>query len=138
MAEPYSVNHVPQAWQQRFAFFEKYGLPGSSSQAQAAFKALSFGQKIRVSLNPLAFFFSPVYYFVKGMWRKGLVLLAEAIVIGVLVAFNGPDDILSWALVFLYAAALMPTANYAYFLHVAKGSRSFNPYEGFSRRSARA
>lgn len=68
------------------------------------------------------------------MWRKGLVLIAEAIVIGVLIAFNGPDSILSWLLVLFYAVVLMMTTNYAYFLHVAKGSRSFNPYEGFRRR----
>ncbi|HET6735704.1 DUF2628 domain-containing protein [Mycobacterium sp.] len=138
MAEPYRVDQLPQVWQQRFTFFDAYGLPGSSSQSQAAFKALSFGKKLRLTTNLLAFFFGPVYYFVKGMWRKGLVLLAEAIAIGVLVAFNGPDHILSRVLVFAYAAVVMSTANYAYYLHAAKGSRSFNPFEGFSRRSSKA
>jgi hypothetical protein len=138
MAEPYSVYRLPQVWQQRFAFFEAYGLPGSSSQSQAAFKALSFGKKLRLTTNLVAFFFGPIYYFVKGMWRKGLVLLAEGIGIGVLVAFNGPDHILSRALIFLFAASMMPTANYAYYLHIAKDSKSWNPYEGFNRRSDKA
>ena len=138
MAEPYSVDRLPQVWQQRFAYYEAHGLPGSSSQAQAAFKALSFGQKIRISVNFLAFFFGPIYYFVKGMWRKGLVLLGEAAVIGVLVAFNGADNIFSRVLIFLYAASVMSTANYAYYLHIAKDSQSWNPYEGFNARSAKA
>ena len=129
------MDQLPQAWQQRFAFYEAHGLPGSSSQAQAAYKALPFGQKIRITVNFLAFFFGPIYYFVKGMWRKGLVLLAEAVGIGVLVAFNGPDNILSRALIFLFAASMMPTANY---LHVARNSKSWNPYEGFSGRRSKA
>lgn len=132
------MDQLPQVWQRRFAFFEAYGLPGSSSQSQAAFKALPFGKKLRLTTNLPAFFFGPIYYFVKGMWRKGLVLLAEAIGIAVLVAFNGPDSILSRLLVFAYAALMMSTANYAYYLHAAKRSRSFNPFEGFSRRSSKA
>lgn len=138
MSEPLDVGRLPQAWQQRFAFYEAHGLPGSSPQARTAYNTLSFGQKIRISVNFLAFFFGPIYYFVKGMWRKGLVLLAEAIAIGVLVAFNGPDNIWSRTLIFLFAASVMPTANYAYYLHVAKDSKAWNPYEGFSRRSAKA
>ena len=130
MAEPYSVDQLPQVWQQRFAFFDAYGHPGSPSQWQAA---LSFGKKLRLTTNLLAFFLGPMYYFVKGMWRKGLVLLAEAIAIGVLVAFNGQDHILSRVLVFAYAAVLMSSANYAFYLHAPKG-RSFNPFEGYSRR----
>lgn len=57
MAEPYTVDPLPQVWQQRFAFFEKYGLPGSSPDAQAAFKVLPFGQKLTLNANLLAFFF---------------------------------------------------------------------------------
>jgi Protein of unknown function (DUF2628) len=138
MAELYSVDQLPQAWQQRFAFFESYGLPAWSTQPQAAYKALPFGKKRRLASNLLAFFFGPIYYFVKGMWRKGLVLLAAAIGIGVLFALNDPSNIWWRALVFGFAALMMSTANYAYFLHVAKGSRSFNPFEGFSRRAAKA
>ena len=33
---------------------------------------------------------------------------------------------------------MMSTANYAHFLHVAKGGRSLDPFEGFRRRSAKA
>jgi Protein of unknown function (DUF2628) len=134
MAEPYSVNQLSHVWQQRFAFYEAHGRPGSSPQSAAAFKALSFGAKFRLTINLLAFFFGPIYYLVIGMWRKGLVLLVAAVGVGVLVTLNGPDDLLSRALVFMFAALMMLTANYAYYLHVAKGSRSWNPFEGFSRR----
>jgi hypothetical protein len=38
------------------------------------FKALTFGERMRVGMNFLAFIFGPFYYAAKGMWRKGLVL----------------------------------------------------------------
>jgi Protein of unknown function (DUF2628) len=75
MAEPYSVDQLPQVWHRRFAFYEARGLPGSSPQSAAAFKALPFGARFRLTINLLAFFVGLVYYFVKGIWRKGLVWL---------------------------------------------------------------
>ena len=33
-------------------------------------------------------------------------------------------------------ALALTTANYAYYLHVTKGSRSWNPFEGLGRRGA--
>jgi hypothetical protein len=35
--------------------------------------------QIRITANFLAFFFGPIHYFVKDMWRKGLTLRAAAI-----------------------------------------------------------
>jgi hypothetical protein len=47
-------------------------------QAQAAYRALPFGKKLGLTTNLLACFSGPIYYFVKGMWRKGLVLPVAA------------------------------------------------------------
>ena len=46
-------------------------------QAQAAYRAPPFGKKLGLTTNLLACFSGPIY-FVKGMWRKGLVLPAAA------------------------------------------------------------
>jgi Protein of unknown function (DUF2628) len=138
MAEPYSVDQLPQAWQQRFAFFQAYGLPGSSAQAKAAYQTLPFGKKMRLTSNILAFFFGPIYFFVKGMWRKGLSLSAAALVIGAALVLLDVPGLWSRAIGFGFAGVAMTTANYAYYLHVAKGSLSWNPFEGFGRRSAEA
>ncbi len=39
-------------------------------------KTLSSAERRRVSFNILAFLFGPIYYAWKGMWKKGLSLLA--------------------------------------------------------------
>ena len=137
VSEHYDVDELPRSWQERFAFFSTYGLPSSSPEAREAYKQLSFGSRLRINSNIWAFLFAPVYFFVKGMWRKGLTLLAAALVLGaVLVWLDVPD---SWghATGIGFAGLQMTIANYAYYLHVVKGSRSWNPLEGFGRRTAR-
>lgn len=123
-------------WPQRFEFFRAYGLPSSSPQARAAYKSLGFFDRIRVNQNFLAFLFGPFYFFVKGMWRKGLTLLVVAVAVAaVMVAIDVPDSI-GRAAGMGVAAVAMITANYAYYLHIVGHSRSWNVFEGFGRRSA--
>ena len=63
------------SWQKRFDFFNAYGLPNSTPESKAAYKALTFLERVKLTSNILAFLFGPIYFFVKGMWRKGLTLL---------------------------------------------------------------
>jgi hypothetical protein len=127
-------NDMPRRWQQRFAFFDTYGLPSSSLEAREAYKLLPFGTKVRIGSNILAFLFGPLYFFAKGMWRKGLTLLAAAITIAVVTVVIDVPDSIARAVGLGFAAAAATTANYAYYLHVVKHSRSWNLWEGFSRR----
>jgi uncharacterized protein DUF2628 len=129
---------LPDAWRQRFAFYHAYGLPGSSPQARDAYKALPFGTKIRITSNLFAFFFGSLYFVVKGMWRKGISLLAATLVVIAPMELLGVPGLWINTVVFGFAGLEMAAANYAYYLHVVKGSRSWNPLEGFGRRPANA
>lgn len=126
---------LSRSWQQRFAFFDAYGLP-SSPEARDAMRALPWRARLRISSNILAFLFFPFYFFVKGMWRKGLGWVAVAVVLATLGVTLDVSDPVARAIGIGLAAGAMTTANYAYYLHVVKGSRSWNILEGFGRRAA--
>jgi hypothetical protein len=121
--------------QQRFAFFDRYGYPNSTPESKAAFKQLPFGERFRLTCNLWALLFGPLYFFVlyffvKGVWRKGLVLFGIAVALAaVAVYFDLPRSVEGF---FPYVVPIlaMNTANYAYYLHAVKGSRSWNPFEG--------
>lgn len=121
-------------WRSRFAFFDRYGLPNGTDEARAALRAMPFGQRLRLNSNILAFLFGPIYFFVKGMWRKGVTLLVAGIVVIAVLSAVGASDSIVRAVSFGVSAAAMLTANFAYYLHVRRGSTSWNPFEGFGRR----
>ncbi|MCB0930225.1 MAG: DUF2628 domain-containing protein [Mycobacterium sp.] len=129
---------LPEIWQRRFAFFDAYGQPNSSPEARAAFRALPFGTRMRLNSNFLAFLFGPIYFFVKGMWRKGLSLLAIGLAIGVLLSGVETSNGIVRGLSLVDPLIAMLTANYAYYLHVVHHSVSWNPFEGMGRRKTDA
>lgn len=122
------------SWQQRFDFFNAYGLPNSTPESKAAYQAMSFMDRLKLTSNILAFLFGPIYFFVKGMWRKGLTLLGIFFAVEVvLVVLDVPDSLVR-GIGFGLAAIAMTTANYAYYLHVVRGSQSLNLFEWHGRR----
>lgn len=128
-----SYDGLPKAWQERFTFYDRFGAPNTTPKARQAYRALPFLDKARLTVNIWAFLFGPVYFFVKGMWRKGLILLAVAVaLVVVLIALDAPDNISRGAALIVPAFALT-TANYAYYLHAVKGSQSWNIFQGFGR-----
>ena len=131
---PRSEGDPLDIWRSRFDFFSAYGLPSSSPQARAAYQRLPLRSKLRIRGNGPALVFGPIYYFVKGMWRKALTLLAVQIVLGVVLDAVGVAGWVDSLLEAVFYVAMMLLANYAYFLHVVAGSRSWNPLEGFGRR----
>lgn len=114
-------------WQFRFGFFERHGGP-ASPDFKAAFKALSFGQRLKINMNFFAFFFGFIYFFILGLWRKALVLIGVSLAIGV-VAFFLPDAV-ARGLGVAYSVLVGMSANYAFYLDRIKGSTSWNPWEG--------
>jgi Protein of unknown function (DUF2628)/zinc-ribbon domain len=67
---------VSDAWKLKFSLIEKAGgtkLPMAND--------LSFGERGKAIFNVLGFFFGPIYYFAKGMWKRGLTYLAMGIVL---------------------------------------------------------
>jgi hypothetical protein len=136
MATPPDFTDMPGPWQQRFAFYYAHGPVSSTPQAKEAYRALPFGARFRLVSNVLAFLFGPFYFFVKGMWRKGLVLLGLAVVIAVAIVGLQLPALVERAGSVVVPAMAMTTANYAYYLQVMQRSRSWNPFEGTGRRTA--
>ncbi|KLI07799.1 hypothetical protein A5731_26320 [Mycolicibacterium conceptionense] len=133
MTEQTPVDNLSDSWRWKFDFFHTYGLPASTPAAKAAYRDLSFMAKLRLTSNVLAFLFGPIYFFVKGMWRKGLSLLGIAIAAGVVLTVLDVSDMIGRSAGIAIGVLAMSTANYAYYLHVVRGSRSWNPFEGFGR-----
>lgn len=121
-------------WQKRFAFFRRFGLPRSSPQARESYRALGLSERMDVSANVLAFVFGPVYFLAKGMWRKGLALLLVEFTVLMVLGNLGFPEIGLRAIGVGFSVIATITANYAYFLHVTRSSRSWNPFEGFGHR----
>ncbi|CAN5774692.1 hypothetical protein BH10ACT9_BH10ACT9_13660 [soil metagenome] len=91
-------------------------------------------EKVRLTSNIWAFLFGPIYFAVKGMWRKGVVLLVAAILLNVpIVVFDVPT-IIANAIMIVVPVFAMTTANYAYYLHATQGNRSWNVLEGMKAR----
>lgn len=67
---------VSAGWQRKFALIEKAGGPKLPQS-----KALSFGERMKVVFNVWGFLVGPLYYLLKGMWKKAIVLTLIAFAI---------------------------------------------------------
>lgn len=114
-------------WQFRFNFFEQHGAPNGPGY-KPALKALPFGQKVKVNFNFFAFFFTWIYLFVLGLWRKALVALGISIALFAL-SYVVPTAVAS-GLSVAWGALIAITTNYAFYLDRVKGNTSWNPFEG--------
>lgn len=103
--------------------------------SKQAYRAMGFMERMTLTTNIWAFLFGFIYFYVKGMWRKGTALLGAGLAVAVLLAELDASAFVTQVFTFGFAAAYMTTANYAYYLHT-KGSQSWNPFEGFGRRTA--
>ncbi|RZI82945.1 MAG: DUF2628 domain-containing protein [Rubrivivax sp.] len=73
---------VSNAWKVKFWVIEKAGGPKLPK-----LKELSFGDRMKINFNALAFLFGFLYYLVKGMWKKGLTLFLIMMVAVLLLSF---------------------------------------------------
>ncbi|MEC5318419.1 DUF2628 domain-containing protein [Brenneria populi subsp. brevivirga] len=122
----------PQRWQTRFAFFDQYGAP-KSKEYKAAIKKEKFSGRFLIGFNLIAFFFSFIYFFILGLWRKNISLFAIAIVIGFIagiIELITGHKISTIGLNVICSLMWGSTANYAYYLKEVKDSKSWNPFEG--------
>ncbi len=122
-------------WKERFAFFEQNGAP-DTPEHKAAIKAAKPALRVLIGMNIIAFFFGFIYFFVLGLWKKNLVLIAGffcvGLVIGIVEIIIGADLPLGAYYGIGLAMGLMWSmiANYAYYLKEIKGSDNWNPFEG--------
>lgn len=124
-----------EKWQQRFAFFDLHGAPNSPAY-KPALAELPFNQKLKINMNVIAFFFGPIYWFVLGLWKKNLTLIALIIVISTVV-----DLIIEWTgfpyqkqidfgVGFGFNVIYGVATNYAYYLKEIKGEQGWSPFKG--------
>lgn len=85
---------LTEKWEYRFSFYDEHGFPGfwgASPEYKQALKGLNTRQKIIIRTNVIAFFFSWVYLFVLGLWKKAIVVLFLAIfslIFGYMIGYN--------------------------------------------------
>ena len=85
---------LTEKWKYRFSFYDEHGFPGfwgESPEYKQALKGLNTRQKIIIRTNVIAFFFSWVYLFVLGLWKKAIVVLFLAIfslIFGYMIGYN--------------------------------------------------
>jgi len=130
---------VSPKWQERFAFFEQHGAPNAPG-FRDALKALPKPKQRLMTLNIVAFFFGVIYFFVLGLWKKNLSLLAIIVTVSILIEFaffaagHPMPRPLNTGLNVGFATLYSYSANYAYYLKKVKGSQSWNPFEGMGWR----
>ena len=74
---------VSRRWKNKFRLFEKAGGANLSR-----LRDLSLSERIKITFNFLSFLFGPIYYVIKGMWRKGLVLFVVCAGVVLTLAFG--------------------------------------------------
>jgi hypothetical protein len=126
---------LSETWQIRFAYFDTYGPVSSTPEGRRAYRALPFFEKMRLGGNIWAFLFGPLYFVIKGMWRKGCTLLAVAVMLAFPILLFDLGSAIERITSILVPVVAMITANYAYYLYVVQGDRSWNPLEGLRKRA---
>lgn len=114
-------------WQFRFNFFQQHGAPKEPGFKQA-WKALSFGDRLKININFFALFFGAIYLLILGMWRKALVVIGINIALAVITLML--PDIVGRALFFALNFLVASSTNYSYYVEKVQGRTSCNPFEG--------
>lgn len=114
-----------------FEFFDQHGAPGTRPYSQAL-KAMPFAKRFWFMTNFMAFFFSFVYYFVKGLWKQGLVLVGITVLLSVVVAVL-PQG-MGYGVGVGYSILLGMSASYQLYLKEIKGVDTWNPFKGIGWR----
>lgn len=115
--------------QERFAFFDAHGGPLSPEYKEAR-RAMPFGKRLFFNSNWFAFFFGPFYFFARGMWKKGIVILAGLLTYFSIEISLGVPKQYHW-IGTVTSFVVMWTANYADYQKLVKGKENWNPFEGF-------
>ena len=74
--DPIAHLNVSESWKRKFRLIDKAGGPDLPN-----FRNLSFGERLSVNFNILAFLFGPFYYLVKGLWRQAILYFIFAVIL---------------------------------------------------------
>jgi hypothetical protein len=85
-----------------------------------AWKALSFGDRLKININFFALFFGAIYLFILGMWRKALVVIGINIALAIVTMFL--PDVVARMLFIAMNLLVASSTNYSYYLEQVKGA----------------
>ena len=73
-----SIDELPVSdnWKTKFLLIERAG-----GVKMSELKALTTGERMKISFSVLAFLFGPFYYLAKGMWKKAIALFLVCLVV---------------------------------------------------------
>jgi hypothetical protein len=124
--------NLSATWKLRFDFYAQYGPPGlkkPSAEFIAAYRALPFGDRIKLIGNVWAFFFSFIYLFVLGMKRLAVLTL------GVFVALVVVDVVLEMVAPGMIGSIIARMLHFTYAFVVARCANAWY-YEYYKQRAA--
>jgi hypothetical protein len=113
--DPIARLNVSEAWKRRFRLIEKAGGPDLPR-----FRDLPFGERFGLNFNVLAFFFGPIYYLAKGLWRQAALYLVIAVALLFLLDAMGFGEF-SRGLGYGFAAVYALRANVSYYKKAVLG-----------------
>lgn len=76
--------NVSHGWKERFELMERIGWGDGMWKNYRKHMSLSPSERFKIGFNLWAFLFGPFYYFAKGMWGKGALILGAAFVLALL------------------------------------------------------
>ena len=106
---------VSKSWKRKFHVMDDLNSITDPKEKKAYFKSLSWGERFGQS-NILAFLFSWIYLFVKGLWKPGLTFLGiSVLLLIVLTVFNIENNSINRAIGIGYSVVAMTRANILYY-----------------------
>ena len=79
--DPIDALDVSATWKRRFKLIDKAGGPDLPR-----FRELTFGERMSINFSFLGFFFGPIYYLCKGLWRPAIAYFGVAFAIAFVAA----------------------------------------------------
>lgn len=108
---------ISDSWKEKFELLEKAG-----GVKMPNIKNLPFGERMKIVFNIWAFLFGPIYYLVKGIWKKAISLFGVSVLIIVILELICKEIGISGTITNFVAGAIFATrANIDYYKKIKLG-----------------
>lgn len=112
---------ISDSWKEKFELLEKAG-----GVKMPNIKNLPFGERMKIVFNIWAFLFGPIYYLVKGIWKKAISLFAVSVLIIVILELICKEIGISSTITNFVAGAIFATrANIDYYKKIKLGDNGW-------------
>ena len=120
---PSKYGDLSPSWQRKFEIFDSIGADRDFSVFSwgrpKEFRSLPYRDRMRIGFSIPAYLLGFVFYLAKGMWLKGVVILAGGCLFNTLIVLleHAMDTAFSWVIYWVPTAAFYASlANYDYYL----------------------